>query len=54
MVGATVLMLQAIGKNVKKSDDNSSVEVEIYGKKYNAIVQRDEPIWDPRNERLKA
>jgi dimethylglycine dehydrogenase len=34
--------------------DNSSVEVEIYGKKYNAIVQRDEPIWDPRNERLKA
>ena len=46
--------VKAIGKNVKKSDDNSSVEVEIYGKKYNAIVQRDEPVWDPRNERLKA
>ena len=23
-------------------------------KKYNAVVQNDEPMWDPTNERLKA
>ena len=34
--------------------EQSTVEVEIYGKKYNAVVQKDEPMWDPTNERLKA
>ena len=34
--------------------ENCPVQVEIYGKKYDAIVQKDEPIWDPRNERLRA
>ena len=34
--------------------ENCPVQVEIYGKKYDAVVQKDEPIWDPRNERLRA
>ena len=34
--------------------ENCAVQVEIYGKKYDAVVQKDEPIWDPRNERLRA
>jgi dimethylglycine dehydrogenase len=34
--------------------EQSTVEVEIYGKKYKAVVQKDEPMWDPTNERLKA
>ena len=34
--------------------ENSAVQVEIYGKKYDAVVQKDEPLWDPGNERLRA
>ena len=34
--------------------ENCSVQIEIYGKKFDAVVQKDEPIWDPRNERLRA
>ncbi|MHA1127838.1 MAG: GcvT family protein, partial [Alphaproteobacteria bacterium] len=30
------------------------IEVEIYGKKYKATVQPDQPLWDPANERLRA
>ncbi len=30
------------------------VEVEIYGEKYKAIVQEDQPLWDPKNERIRA
>ncbi|MDP7150519.1 MAG: FAD-dependent oxidoreductase [Paracoccaceae bacterium] len=32
----------------------TEVEVEIYGEKYKAVVQKDEPLWDPANERLRA
>ena len=31
----------------------TEVEVEIFGERFAAIVQKDEPLWDPRNERLK-
>ena len=30
------------------------LEVEIFGKKCTAVVQPDQPLWDPQNERLRA
>ncbi|UWQ14502.1 FAD-dependent oxidoreductase [Aliiroseovarius sp. M344] len=30
------------------------LEVEIYGEKYHAVVQEDQPLWDPDNARLRA
>jgi dimethylglycine dehydrogenase len=32
----------------------TELEVEIYGKRCNAVVQQDQPLWDPDNERLRA
>ncbi|EDZ45822.1 Glycine cleavage T-protein (aminomethyl transferase) [Rhodobacterales bacterium Y4I] len=32
----------------------TGLEVEIYGEKYRAVVQKDEPLWDPANARLRA
>ncbi|CUH99156.1 GcvT family protein [Leisingera aquaemixtae] len=32
----------------------TGLEVEIYGAKYRAVVQKDEPLWDPANARLRA
>ena len=32
----------------------SELEVEIYGQRFKATVQPDQPLWDPLNERLKA
>jgi dimethylglycine dehydrogenase len=30
------------------------LEVEIYGERVKAVVQEDQPLWDPENERLRA
>ncbi|WP_146347070.1 GcvT family protein [Phaeobacter marinintestinus] len=32
----------------------TEVAVDIYGKKCRAVVQEDQPLWDPLNERLRA
>ena len=32
----------------------AELEVEIFGKRCRAVVQADEPLWDPQNERLRA
>ena len=32
----------------------TKLEVEIFGERYPATVHPDEPLWDPRNERLRA
>lgn len=32
----------------------TELEVEIYGERFRAVVQKDEPLWDPANERLRA
>jgi dimethylglycine dehydrogenase len=32
----------------------TSIEVDIYGKRCPAVVQEDQPMWDPANERLRA
>lgn len=31
-----------------------AVEVEIFGQRFPAVVQADQPLWDPRNERIRA
>jgi dimethylglycine dehydrogenase len=36
------------------AEPGTELEVEIYGEKYRAVVQKDEPLWDPTNERLRA
>ena len=32
----------------------AEVEVEIFGERFAATVQKDEPLWDPENQKLKA
>jgi dimethylglycine dehydrogenase len=32
----------------------TELEVEIYGQMHRAVVQKDEPLWDPENARLRA
>ena len=32
----------------------TALEVEIYGQRCKAVVQPDQPLWDPQNERLRA
>ena len=32
----------------------TEIEVEIYGDRFKAVVQADEPLFDPKNERLRA
>ncbi|WP_435139641.1 GcvT family protein [Pseudopelagicola sp. nBUS_19] len=32
----------------------TKLAVEIFGKKFDAIIQADQPLWDPTNERLRA
>ncbi|MCP5086173.1 MAG: FAD-dependent oxidoreductase [Rhodobacteraceae bacterium] len=32
----------------------TEIEVEIYGERCRAVVQEDQPLWDPQNERLRA
>jgi dimethylglycine dehydrogenase len=50
-----------IGKSVAlgmlRSDlavPGTELEVEIYGDRFRAVVERDEPLWDPANERIRA
>jgi dimethylglycine dehydrogenase len=32
----------------------TAVEVEIFGTRYPAVVQADQPLWDAKNERIRA
>lgn len=34
--------------------EDTEIEVEIYGTRHRAVVQPDQPLWDPQNERLRA
>ncbi|WP_299608934.1 FAD-dependent oxidoreductase [uncultured Tateyamaria sp.] len=36
------------------SEPGTALEIEMYGKRYAATVQPDQPLWDPANERLRA
>jgi dimethylglycine dehydrogenase len=46
-----------IGLGMLRSDLNvpgQAVEVEIFGTRHRATVMTDQPLWDPRNERIRA
>jgi dimethylglycine dehydrogenase len=36
------------------TEPGTELEVEIYGERCKAVVQADQPLWDPENERLRA
>ncbi len=36
------------------AEPGAKVEIEIFGERFAATVQKDEPLWDPHNERLKG
>ncbi|MEL7465146.1 MAG: FAD-dependent oxidoreductase [Pseudomonadota bacterium] len=36
------------------AEPGTEVEVNIYGERYKATVQPDQPLWDPANERIRA
>ncbi len=36
------------------AEPGTELEVEIYGERFKAVVQKDEPLWDPENARIKA
>ncbi len=36
------------------AEPGTELEVEMYGQRYKAMVQKDEPLWDPGNERIRA
>ena len=46
-----------IGLGMLRADLNQpgqAVEVEIFGQRYPAVVQADQPLWDAKNERIRA
>ena len=36
------------------AEPGTAIEIEIFGDRFKAVVQKDEPLWDPKNERLRA
>ncbi len=36
------------------AEPGTAIEVEIFGDRFTAVVQKDEPLWDPKNERLRS
>lgn len=36
------------------AEPGTELDVEIYGERFAAIVQEDQPLWDPKNERIRA
>ncbi|MDU9003006.1 GcvT family protein [Sedimentitalea todarodis] len=36
------------------AEPGTRIEVEIYGERHSAVVQPDQPLWDPQNERLRG
>jgi dimethylglycine dehydrogenase len=39
---------------IEFADPGKILEVEIYGERFSGIVQADQPLWDPMNERIKS
>ena len=47
----------SIALGVVRSDlaePGTALEIEIFGERCKAVVQEDQPLWDPENERLRA
>ena len=38
----------------KFAEPNTTLEVEIFGNRYPAVVQGNKPLWDPNNERIRS
>ena len=36
------------------AEPGTELDVEIFGERRKAVVQPDQPLWDPENERLRA
>ncbi len=36
------------------TEPGTNLEVEIFGERFPATVQADAPLWDPKNERIRA
>jgi len=48
---------KAIALGMLRSDlhePGTRLEIEIFGQRYPATVEKDEPLWDPQNERIRA
>jgi dimethylglycine dehydrogenase len=48
---------ESIALGMLRSDlarPNMNLEVEIYGERRKAVVQENDALWDPQNERLRA
>jgi dimethylglycine dehydrogenase len=48
---------ESIALGMVRSDlakPNINLEVEIYGERKKAVVQENDALWDPKNERLRA
>jgi dimethylglycine dehydrogenase len=30
------------------------LEIDVYGNRHKAVVQPDQPLWDPENQRIRA
>jgi dimethylglycine dehydrogenase len=48
---------ESIALGMLRSDlarPNINLEIEIYGERRKAVVQENDALWDPQNERLRA
>ncbi|WP_108815602.1 GcvT family protein [Loktanella sp. Alg231-35] len=36
------------------AEPGTKVAVDIYGERYSATIEKDQPLWDPQNERIRA
>jgi dimethylglycine dehydrogenase len=53
--GYRVAALIALGMvRIDLAAAGTVLDVEIFGKRVKAVVQQDQPLWDPQNERLRA
>ena len=50
--GAASIALAMVRTDV--AAPGTEVEVEIYGERCKAVIQEDQPLWDPANERIRA
>ena len=50
-VGASIALAMVESRH---AEPGTSIEIEIYGESYSAVVQEDKPLWDPGNLRLRA
>lgn len=39
---------------VDLAEAGTEIEVEMFGDRYKAVVQEDQPLWDPKNERVRS